>query len=87
MYTSAKVDGAAIGGLFRPGCMRFIDRHTVHFYERNSQALCLCQLISVILGGFEMRIQNRCALLTPLCKPSPQEMAQVQIFIMEAPWD
>ena len=57
-----------------------------HFYERDSQTLCLCQLISVILGGFEMRIQNRSALLTPLCKPSLQEMAHIQIFAMEATW-
>ena len=87
MYTSAKVDGAAIGGPFRPAvCAPLIDA-LCHFYERNSQALCLCQLISAILGGFEMRLQNRYALLTPLCNPTPQEMAQVQIFVMEATQD
>lgn len=87
MYTSAKVDGAAIGGRFRPvACASLIDA-LGRFYERNSQAICLCQLISAILGGFEMRLQNRYALLTPLCRPSPQEMAQVQIFIVEARGD
>lgn len=87
MYTSAKVDGAAIGEPFRPAaCAPLIDP-LCHFCERNSHALCLCQLILVILGGFEMRLQNRYALLTPLCQPSPQEMAQVQIFVMEATGD
>lgn len=76
-----------LAGSSAPGaCASLIDT-LGHFYERDSQTLCLCQLISVILGGFETRIQNRPALLTPLCKLSPQEMAQVQIFAMEATWD
>lgn len=74
-------------GSSAPGvCASLIDA-LGRFYERDSQTLCLCQLISMILGGFEMRIQNRYALLNPLCKPSPQEMAQVQILVMEATWD
>lgn len=85
MYTSAKVDGAAIGGLFRRVvCDSLIGAPRVSVKETPN---CLCRLISVILGGFEMRIQNRCALLTPLRKPAPQEMARVQVLVMEAPRD